>query len=61
MHGPGLLKGPCLESLPHLDVVKAPLIKQAELLHAPPHQLHGEGAPIDWGAWIQCRNNLQQG
>ena len=58
MQRSSLLKRACLESLPHLDVVEALLIEQAELLHAPPHKLHCERSAIDWCVGVQGWNNL---
>ncbi len=56
---PGLLKGSCLELIPHLEGVKALLIEQIVFLQASAHQLHGESAGIDRCVGIKRWNHLK--
>lgn len=57
-HGAGLLKGPCLEGLPHLECVEAVFAEEVELLQASAHQLHGEGPSIDGCVGVQGWDDL---
>lgn len=57
-HGAGLLKGPCLEGLLHLEGVEAVFTEQVELLQASAHQLHGESTSIDGCVGVQCWDDL---
>ena len=57
-HGAGLLKGPCLEGLAHLEGVEAVFTEQVKLLQASAHQLHGESTGIDGCVGVQRWDDL---